>query len=87
MNVGLGADCWLEGSGHRSRWACVLAKRLPCFGTGMVLVHLHGKLLAPQVSLKTPVFPPECCVEGGNLWHLSHGAPLLPDLKLNTAAL
>lgn len=65
MNVGLGADCWLEGSGHRSTWAGILVKRLACFGTGVMLVRLHGKLLAPQVSLETPVLPPECCVEGG----------------------
>lgn len=28
VNVGLGADCCLEDSGHRSRWVCILLKRL-----------------------------------------------------------
>lgn len=52
-----------------------------------MLVCLHGKLLAPQVSMETLVLPPGCCVEvGGHQWHLSHGALLVPALKLNTAA-
>lgn len=49
-------------------------------GWGMLLC-VQGKPLAPQVLLETAVLFPGCVWSG-----TSHGALLLPALKLNTAA-
>lgn len=83
MNVGLWADCCPEGSGHCSGLVCVLVQRLACLGTRVMLVCVcTGGCLLPRSCCKL-----QSCLlgdvwRGGNQRYLS----LLPDLKLNTAA-